>query len=851
MSNLSDLLPAGAGAKVITATASGNLATGQAVALQSDGTVTAIAAVAEGLGSEVVFETAQSYYIQPIFDSSNNKVVIIYTDSGDSNHGKAIVGTVSGTSISFGTAVKFNAATTYFQSGTFDSNSNKVVIVFRDQGDSENTKAVVGTVSGTSISFGSEATISTNTLGESSTTFDSNLNKVVTFYKDTANSSYGTAAVGTVSGTSITFGTPVVFESAGSGLYQQSSCFDTSSNKTVLVYTDEGDGNQGTAIVGTVSGTSISFGTPVVFHAAGTANSVCAFDTTNNKVVIAYEDTADSEKGKSLVGTVSGTSISYGSEVEFEGGGIQEVGMTFDPDAGKAVVVYMDKGNSNYGTYAVGTVSGTSITYATPVVFAAATSERCTATYDTNSDKIVIGFEDGGNSNYGTSIVLQLASSNSTNFAGITNQAINNSASGEVVVEGGVITNGSLLPQTFTPSVGSEAVFQSSATYYTASVYDPDSGKTIIAWKGTSDYGYAVVATPASDNSITYGTPVAFNSAGSNYIDITYDTGQDKALITFTDASGSNKVRAVVGTVSGTSISFGSVLEVETNASDYPAVAYSPDSANSMVVYRDNGNSNYGTARVLTISGTSVSASSKVTFESANSSLMDIVYDTGSNKFVVSYMDGGNSNYGTAIVGSVSGTTPSFGTPTVFSSNTQYDINSAYDSANDKTVMFFKDNNTPTAMVGTVSGTSISFGSEVVVASQSNSDFYAMTFDSTANKIIVAYRDEDATPDDGVYFLGTVSGTSISFGSKQIFNDASTKSTSLSYNAGVDRTVIAYRDLGNSSYGTGIVLKITSANPNFTIGSTYYVQDDGTLSTTSSSVTAGKAIANTTLLLKG
>jgi hypothetical protein len=851
MSNLSDLLPAGAGAKVITATASGNLATGQAVALQSDGTVTAIAAVAEGLGSEVVFETAQSYYIQPIFDSSNNKVVIIYTDSGDSNHGKAIVGTVSGTSISFGTAVTFNAATTYFQSGTFDSNSNKVVIVFRDQGDSENTKAVVGTVSGTSISFGSEATISTNTLGESSTTFDSNLNKVVTFYKDTANSSYGTAAVGTVSGTSITFGTPVVFESAGSGLYQQSSCFDTSSNKTVLVYTDEGDGNQGTAIVGTVSGTSISFGTPVVFHAAGTANSVCAFDTTNNKVVIAYEDTADSEKGKSLVGTVSGTSISYGSEVEFEGGGIQEVGMTFDPDAGKAVVVYMDKGNSNYGTYAVGTVSGTSITYATPVVFAAATSERCTATYDTNSDKIVIGFEDGGNSNYGTSIVLQLASSNSTNFAGITNQAINNSASGEVVVEGGVITNGSLLPQTFTPSVGSEAVFQSSATYYTASVYDPDSGKTIIAWKGTSDYGYAVVATPASDNSITYGTPVAFNSAGSNYIDITYDTGQDKALITFTDASGSNKVRAVVGTVSGTSISFGSVLEVETNASDYPAVAYSPDSANSMVVYRDNGNSNYGTARVLTISGTSVSASSKVTFESANSSLMDIVYDTGSNKFVVSYMDGGNSNYGTAIVGSVSGTTPSFGTPTVFSSNTQYDINSAYDSANDKTVMFFKDNNTPTAMVGTVSGTSISFGSEVVVASQSNSDFYAMTFDSTANKIIVAYRDEDATPDDGVYFLGTVSGTSISFGSKQIFNDASTKSTSLSYNAGVDRTVIAYRDLGNSSYGTGIVLKITSANPNLAIGSTYYVQDDGTLSTTSSSVTAGKAIANTTLLLKG
>jgi|DEB0MinimDraft_6_1074348.scaffolds.fasta_scaffold01714_3 hypothetical protein len=462
MSNLSDLLPSGGGQNIVEFTASGTVASGKPVVLNANGTVSEVSGQSESTGSEVVFETAQSYYIQPIFDSSNNKVVIIYTDSADSNHGKAIVGTVSGTSISFGTAVTFNAATTYFQSGTFDSNSNKVVIVFRDNGDSEKTKAVVGTVSGTSISFGSEATITTNTLGESSTTFDSNLNKVVTFYKDTTNN-YGTAAVGTVSGTSISFGTPVVFESAQSSLYQQSSCFDTSSNKTVVVYTDVGNSSHGTAIVGTVSGTSISFGTAVVFHAAGTANSVCAFDTTNNKVVIAYEDTADSEKGKSLVGTVSGTSISYGSEVEFESGGIQEVGITFDPDAGKAVVVYMDKGNSNYGTYAVGTVSGTSITYATPVVFAAATSERCTATYDTNSDKVVIGFEDGGNSNYGTSIVLQLGSTNVSDFIGLADAAISNSATGKINVKGSINSKQSSL------TIGSDYYVQSDGSVSTTS----------------------------------------------------------------------------------------------------------------------------------------------------------------------------------------------------------------------------------------------------------------------------------------------------------------------------------------------------------------------------------------------
>jgi hypothetical protein len=40
-------------------------------------------------------------------------------------------------------------------------------------------------------------------------------NKVVIAYKDAGNSDFGTAIVGTVSGTSISFGTPVVFENAG------------------------------------------------------------------------------------------------------------------------------------------------------------------------------------------------------------------------------------------------------------------------------------------------------------------------------------------------------------------------------------------------------------------------------------------------------------------------------------------------------------------------------------------------------------------------------------------------------------------------------------------------------------
>ena len=111
--------------------------------------------------------------------------------------------------------------------------------------------------------------------------FDSSNNKVVIAYRDNGNSDYGTAVVGTVSGTSISFGTPVVFESANS--QQTSVTFDSSNNKVVIGYKDEGNSSHGTAIVGTVSGTSISFGSAVVFNAGETSQLVGTFDSSKIK----------------------------------------------------------------------------------------------------------------------------------------------------------------------------------------------------------------------------------------------------------------------------------------------------------------------------------------------------------------------------------------------------------------------------------------------------------------------------------------------------------------------------------------------------------------------------------------
>ena len=113
---------------------------------------------------------------------------------------------------------------------------------------------------------------------------------------------------------------------------------------------------------------------------------------------------------------------------------------SFDSNANKAVVLYQDYGNSSYGTYSVGTVSGNSISFATSVVYNATTTRYSGLSFDSTTNTMVIGYENQGNSSYGTGVVLRNASTatNSADFIGITAEAISNTATGAVNVYGGI-----------------------------------------------------------------------------------------------------------------------------------------------------------------------------------------------------------------------------------------------------------------------------------------------------------------------------------------------------------------------------------------------------------------------------
>jgi len=408
----------------VRAVASGALSNGDTIIVNSDGTVSAVAGQSLGAGSPVTYEAATTIITAATFDSNANKVVIVYRDGGNSNYGTAVVGTVSGTSISFGTPVVFSASITSNHAVTFDSINAKVVITYEDNGNNEYGTAIVGTVSGTSISFGTAVVYESAQTQQQSCVFDSNSGKVVFAYRDQGNSNYGTAIVGTVSGTSITFGSAVVFNTGITNYID--SVFDSSNNKVVLVYQDATNSGYGTAVVGTVSGTSISFGSESVYETSSVYYNSVSFDSSNNKVVVGYQDSGNGSYGTAAVGTVSGTSISFGTPVVFQSSNSDWVECVYDSNANKTNIFFRDNTAAPYPlTQTVGTVSGTSISFTTPALLENTNAAYIATTFDSNANKIVIAYRDESNSSHGKAIVFQNESTNLTsdNFIGFADGA--------------------------------------------------------------------------------------------------------------------------------------------------------------------------------------------------------------------------------------------------------------------------------------------------------------------------------------------------------------------------------------------------------------------------------------------
>ena len=427
--------------------ASGTLPNGKAVIVNADGTVSVVSEtpVTQAVGTPVQFDSSTTSYSSVAYDSVNNKIVVVYRDHGSSNYGKAIVGTIdaANNSISFGSATTFNSAATNDTNIAFDSNAEKFVIVYRNNGNSQYGTAIVGTVSGTSISFGSAVVFNSGQTEQNGISFDSTSNKVVLAYTDAGNSNYGTAIVGTVSGTSISFGSETVYNS-GYTLYNDPA-YDSTNDKTIIAYHNGGSSPYPpSAIVGTVSGTSISFGSATAIQAVNGNYTSAVYDSTSEKIVVSYRNENNSNYGTAAVGTVSGTSITFGTPVVFNSAGLYHPRAVYDSTNNKTVIGYSDVGNSNYGYAIVGTVSGTSISFGTKVAFennGIDNNPWLGGTFDSTNGKVIFSYR-LSTSKAGKAVVFQNAGTEtnvtSENYIGISRSGAASGAGAIIDTQGAI-----------------------------------------------------------------------------------------------------------------------------------------------------------------------------------------------------------------------------------------------------------------------------------------------------------------------------------------------------------------------------------------------------------------------------
>ena len=430
--------------------ASGILPNGQAVILKDDGTVSAITIPTTTVptnmpaGSEYIFDSGPVFDFNIAFDPNTaNTFVVTYRDAGNGSAGTAIVGTIVSNTITFGAPVVFNAGDAYGNSISFDPNTaGKFIVAFRDVDNGYYGALMIGTVSGTSISFGSKYVFSSVITTNTRVVFDPhNANKFLVIYEQ----SHGHARIGTVSGSSITFGSAYPYQ-ANTAYESDVSFHPNQANKIVIAYKRS---SKGYAVIGTISGTSITYGTESMFTNQHYYNSV-AFDPNSSNIVVAFSDHGNGMYGTAILGTVVGTNITFNGKFVYLAAYSGSNNIAFDPygTTGKFVISTMDEtGGAVTGTMITGTISGTTLVYDAANAYSASAWLPTVAFNPNNIGEFVAVFAPGYNTN-GKAVVGQVGGAiqsdtnlTADNFIGISSATYADGETATVTLAGSVSDN--------------------------------------------------------------------------------------------------------------------------------------------------------------------------------------------------------------------------------------------------------------------------------------------------------------------------------------------------------------------------------------------------------------------------
>lgn len=329
--------------------------------------------------------------------------------------------------ITLGTQSDYSTSSVYYeQIVTIDA--THIAVVYRAGGGIG--YVVVGVVSGNNItSWGSSVSLGSVDNEKISISVLDSTHLIITYRSNGG----GFAVVGVISsGTIITLGTAVEYNTTNP-ITNYGNVDALSSTKFIVGFQADHTGIPiGVVRIGSVSGTTITYGSPVTFK-SNAVSQITVRRSDGYGFVICYRDGVTGycyvKNGQHNGGTFIWNT---GGDVTVNAANTEYINMDMKPGGSKIFVVYRDTGGSSYGCGKCATITGVQVSLGSEVVFNSAvttwcscgylTGDRWVVSYITSSDDVYSRImTSSGNeiSEYGTAIVSSTDNCNNLECCGI------------------------------------------------------------------------------------------------------------------------------------------------------------------------------------------------------------------------------------------------------------------------------------------------------------------------------------------------------------------------------------------------------------------------------------------------
>ena len=442
---------ASVGGSTYEATASGAIANGDPCIVNSSGNIEAVkkntsALTNASVGTETQLVrgatgTSNKFmFMDSIYVESLNKIVIVYSESGAGIYAR--VGSFdSDGNLTVTSEQQIHSSSSAEEPAvTYHPTQEKFLCIWNN-GDGLNARSFI--LTGTTISFDTTASqIHTSSSGvrDIGAAYDSNADRTLVAYGLRTGSEIGQAVVIQVnSNGTLSSGTVETVESdACSAL--QGTVYDPDAQKLAIFYNNNGTTKGRVATIDT-SDNSVDLGASATIVSAGSSHFAAAHDPVNDKILAAYQNSSDN-KGYLVVATISGTSISFGTPVAYEAGQANDNDISYDPTGDKFLVVNGDGGNGDRGAAVSATISGTTPSVTTASQLDATGGQTYHSTVFANDfDKHYVVYAKESNRDLELNVVTTTTTNpnlTTENFIGISDAAYADTATATVQIVGSV-----------------------------------------------------------------------------------------------------------------------------------------------------------------------------------------------------------------------------------------------------------------------------------------------------------------------------------------------------------------------------------------------------------------------------